>query len=96
MKKIRIGILGQGRSGYGIHADCLRNDQKRFQIVAVADLMPERTEECVSEFGAKAYGDYEQLLADKTLDLDLIVNALPSFLHPEGTRKALEAGYHVV
>lgn len=96
MKTIRVGILGQGRSGYAIHAAWLRNDLERFKIVAIADLLPERTEACVTEFGAKAYGDYETLLADKTLGLDLIVNALPSFLHPEGTRKALQAGYHVV
>jgi len=96
MKKLRVGILGQGRSGYGIHASWLRNDQERFQIVAVADQIAERTKECVTDFGAKAYDDYEKLLADKALNLDLIVNALPSFLHPEGTRKALEAGYDVV
>ena len=95
-KTIRVGILGQGRSGYGIHAKWLRNDTSRFKIVAVADLMPERTRECVEELGAKAYGDYQALLADKTLNLDLIVNALPSFLHPEGTRAALNAGYDVV
>lgn len=96
MKKIRVGILGQGRSGYNIHASWLRNDQERYQIVAVADQLPERTKECVTDFGAKAFDDYEALLADKTLNLDLVVNSLPSFLHPEGTRKALQAGYDVI
>lgn len=96
MKIIRVGILGQGRSGYGIHATWLRNEQNRFKVVAVADLVPERTQECVEAFGAKAYSDYETLLADKTLNLDLIVNALPSLLHPEGTLKALKAGYDVI
>lgn len=88
--------MGQGRSGYGIHVKSLRNDSARFKIVAVADLMPERTKDCVTDFEAKAYGDYQTLLADKTLGLDLIVNALPSFLHPEGTKAALKAGYDVV
>ena len=96
MKTLRIGILGQGRSGYGIHAQALRQDQERFKVVAIADLMPERTQDCVQEFGAKAYRDYQELLADKTLGLDLVINALPSFLHPCGTKAALQAGYDVV
>lgn len=96
MEPLRIGILGQGRSGYDIHARWLRNDRERFRIAAVADLMPERTRECAEEFGAAAYGDYRELLRDRNLKLDVIVNALPSNLHPEGTIAALEAGYHVV
>ncbi len=95
MKVIRVGILGQGRSGYGIHTSWLRQDLERYKIVAVADLVAERKNEAV-ELGAKAYDDYQTLLADKSLNLDLVVNALPSYLHPEGTLAALNAGYNVV
>lgn len=96
MKQLRVAILGQGRSGYGIHTTWLRNDQERFKIVAVADQMPERVKECVEEFGATAYADYKTLLADKSLKLDLVVNALPSMLHTEGTIAAFQAGCHVI
>lgn len=96
MKPIRVAILGQGRSGYGIHARGLACISEQFQIVAVADTLPERTQECAQEFGAKTYLDYRELLADKSLKVDLVVNALPSVLHPEVTIAALEAGFHVV
>lgn len=93
---LRVGILGQGRSGYNIHARGLTTIPELFKIVAVADELKERTEECARDFGATAFTDYRDLLADKTLKLDLIVNALPSFLHPRATIEAFEAGYSVV
>jgi predicted dehydrogenase len=96
MKRIRVGIMGQGRSGHGIHATWLRQDRERFEIAAVADGIPERCREAVDELGAKAFGDYRELLADKSLKLDLVVNALPSALHAQAAVEALSAGYHVV
>ena len=96
MKQLKVGILGQGRSGYDIHAKWLRQDQERYKIVAIADAMPERTQECAAEFGATAFGDYRELLQADNLGIDLVINALPSDLHPRGTIDALEAGYNVV
>ena len=93
---LRVGILGQGRSGHSIHYRWLREAPKQFQIVAVADQMRERVKEAKEEFGAKTYRDYRDLVKDDSLELDLVVNSLPSFLHPKGTIAALEAGCHVV
>lgn len=96
MKQLRVAVLGQGRSGFGIHVRWLRDDKEHFKIVAVADLMPERRKEAEEELCVKTYIDYKELLNDKNLDLDLIVNALPTPLHTEGTIAAFEAGYDVV
>ena len=95
-KVLRVGVLGQGRSGYGIHCKWLRQAPHQYEIVAVADEMPERRKEARLELGALAYKNYMDLLNDQKLGLDLIVNALPSFLHPQGTVEALSRGYHVV
>lgn len=92
---LRVGILGQGRSGHDIHLLWLREAKDQYQVVAVADSMPERWE-AREEVGARVFSDYRALLADKDLKLDLVVNALPSFLHPTATLEVLAAGYNVV
>jgi predicted dehydrogenase len=94
-KIIRVAVLGQGRSGYGIHVKWLREAEDQYAIVAVADQLPER-HEAAQEFGARAFTDYQELLATKDLNIDLVVNALPSHLHTQGTLAALNAGYHVL
>src|SRR5688500_7635534 len=80
-KILNVAVLGQGRSGYEIHVRWIREAKEQFKLVAIADLLPERRE-AAAEFGAKAFGDYTELLADRSLGIDLIVNALPSHLHP--------------
>lgn len=91
---IRVGVLGQGRSGHDIHVAWLRQASQQYKLVAVADLISERHE--AVQLGAQAFGDYRDLLAMRDLNIDLIVNALPSYLHTAGTIAALEAGYHVL
>lgn len=92
---IKVAILGQGRSGFDIHVRWLRQDS-RYQIVAVADLIADYRKQAEADLGAKAYSDYKDLLKDGGNGAELIVNALPSFLHPQGTIDALNAGFHVV
>jgi scyllo-inositol 2-dehydrogenase (NADP+) len=93
-KIIKVGIAGQGRSGYDIHARWLRTVPQQYQITAVADLMPERRAQAKAELGCSVYKNHEAML--KAGGFDLFINALPSFLHPKGTIQALRAGYHAV
>lgn len=94
-RALRVGILGQGRSGYDIHVRWLREVPEQYQVVAVADAMPER-HEAAAQLGARAFADCRALLADPSLKLDLVVNALPSVYHAKMTIEALNAGFHVV
>jgi predicted dehydrogenase len=91
---IEVAIAGQGRSGYSIHANCLRNLPGKYKIVAVADEVADRRTDAENEFGARAYADYKDLIKDGKYDL--FVNALPSPLHKPATIEALEAGLDVV
>ncbi|MHB9131836.1 MAG: Gfo/Idh/MocA family protein [Armatimonadota bacterium] len=93
-KVLRVGIGGYGRSGCDIHAAWLKEAPAQFQVVAVADQLPERREDAVRDFGCAVYDDYQELLA-KT-EMDLFINALPSFLHAPVTAQALQAGFNVV
>ena len=93
MKRIRVGIIGQGRSGAGIHAAYLRDDRK-YAIVAIADPLAERRTRAEAEFDCEAHADVKALL--KRDDLDLIVNASPSQLHVPLSLQAFRAGFNVV
>ena len=92
-KVIRVGIIGQGRSGCDIHARHLATDRK-YKIVAVAELLADRRKQAEEEFGADSYEDYRDLLARD--DLDLVVNTTPSHLHVSITLEALRAGRNVL
>jgi scyllo-inositol 2-dehydrogenase (NADP+) len=94
MKKLRVGIIGQGRSGYDIHASIMRLLPGKYKIAAVADLIEDRRIFAEKELGCDAYADYKDLF--KRSDIDLIVNATPSHLHPPVTIEALEAGFNVL
>ena len=91
---LRVGIAGQGRSGYNIHALWLKQAGRQFRIVAVADQLPERRRDAEREFGARAYADYSAMI--RKGGFDLFVNALPTPLHAPATIAALKAGLHVV
>ena len=91
---IRVGIIGQGRSGRNIHANFFTRSRGKYQIVAVTDILKDRRKRAAQEFGCEVFADYKQMLKRK--DLDLVVNSLPSHLHPQGTVDALKAGHNVV
>ncbi|OGF50418.1 MAG: hypothetical protein A2044_06090 [Candidatus Firestonebacteria bacterium GWA2_43_8] len=94
MKKVKVGIIGLGRSGNNIHAAALLKMTEKFQIVAVADKQfADRAAELKKKTGCATYTDVNDLINDK--NVEYVVNATPSFLHKELTIKALEAGKFV-
>ncbi len=92
--QIRVGIAGLGRSGWNIHAKLLEPLADHYQIVAVADADEARQQEASERFGCEMYDDYDSLLADD--NVELVVMALPNFLHAGLSLQALSAGKHVV
>lgn len=95
MKRLRIGIIGQGRSGYDIHVKSLKRTKmkERFEVAAVTDLIPERCNGTAAEYpGCKIYPSYKEMLKDSSLDL--IVNASFSHQHVPISLEIIEAGFH--
>ena len=92
-KVIRVGVIGQGRSGYDIHVDHLRKD-KRYKVVAVADPLERQRADAVRELGAEGYAKHGDLLARD--DLDLVVNSTPSNLRVPVALEAFKAGHNVL
>lgn len=96
-KKLRVAIGGYGRSGCDIHARWLREDPKKWQIVAVADQLAPRRKDAERDFGCATFKDYKELLKNvSNKDVDLFVNALPSHLHSKGTVDAFAKKHNVV
>ena len=94
MKTIRVAIIGQGRSGRGIHGAQLKKDPKHYRIVAVSDALEERRKHAAEEYGCDVHADYRELLRRK--DLNLVINTTPSHLHVPVTLEFLKAGFNVL
>jgi predicted dehydrogenase len=93
-RPIRVGVMGQGRSGLDIHCSWFRRSSRKYKIAAVSDISKERRERAEKEMKCDAYADYREMLGRD--DIELVVNSLPSHLHPQGSVDALNAGHHVV
>lgn len=65
------------------------------EIAAIASRDLGKAQEAAGKLGiAKAYGSYEQMLADP--EIEAIYNPLPNHLHVPWSIKAMEAGKHVL
>ena len=94
MKKIRIGIIGNGGICKGAHIPTYLQDE-RVEIVGVCDIIEERAQFLKDEYfpDAKVYTDYKELLKDETIDsVDICT---PNYLHSIIAVAAFEAGKHV-
>jgi predicted dehydrogenase len=93
MKKIKAGIIGTGYIG-PVHLEALRR-LGNVEIVAVAEANQQLADAkskslCIPD----AYGDYRQMLNDKSLDV--IHNCTPNFMHLQVNKDILNAGKHCV
>ncbi len=93
---LRVGIIGQGRSGRNIHAEYLKTATDKFKIVAVCDLLKDRCERAHKEYGCKTYQDYREMINDKSLKLDFVVNSTFSHLHAPISKEIMLAGLNVL
>ena len=91
---IRVGLIGLGRAGTGMHRKELLPRQDKFQFYAVCDLIPERCQAFHDEFGSKMYTKIEDILADP--DVELIDIATRSCDHYKHAKMALLSGKDVM
>ncbi len=90
---LRLGILSTARINRLVLAGA--RDSDRVEVTAVASRDLARAEAYAREQGIeRAYGSYEELLADP--ELDAVYNPLPNSMHVEWSIRALEAGKHVL
>jgi len=94
MQKVRWGVLSTATIGTGQVIPAMQQGTY-CEIAAIASRSPEKAQAAAAQLGIpKAYGSYEELLADP--EIDAIYNPLPNHLHVPWSIKALQAGKHVL
>ncbi len=94
MSKLRWGVLGTSHFAKAKFIPALQQCRNaEFAANSSRSLAASRS--LAEQFGIKkAYGSYEELLADA--EIDVIYNPLPNDLHVPWTIRAIEAGKHVL
>ncbi len=90
--QFKIGISGAGIIGE-IHARALASLDNA-TLVAVAEPREDAGKKFVETFGGTHYASYPEMLADA--DIDVVIVATPSGLHPDQVVLAAEHGKHVI
>ncbi len=96
MKKLRVAIIGQGRSGRDIHGAFYLSDANTlFEVAYVVDADEHRRALARQDFpNATVLADYRELFDCK--DVDLVVNASYSEMHYPISKDLLEHGFNVL
>ena len=94
MRKVRWGALSTAKIGTQKVLPAMQRG-KFCEVTAIASRTLATAQAAAQSLGIpKAYGAYEELLADP--DVDAIYNPMPNHLHVPWSIKALEAGKHVL
>jgi|SRR6266404_572224 predicted dehydrogenase len=94
MKKVKWGVLGVASIATRKVIPGMKKGEWS-EVAALASRDLKKAETAANELGiAKAYGSYEELLADE--EIEAIYNPLPNHLHVPWSIKAAEAGKHVL
>lgn len=94
MKKIKLGIIGNGGIGRGVHVPAYKSIPE-IELVATCDLIPSRMDDVEKIIGhpIKKYDNWEDLVNDP--EIEAIDICTPNYLHSIISVKALELGKHV-
>ncbi len=94
MERIRWGVLSTAKIGTEKVIPAMQAGEL-CEMAAIASRDLARAQSTAKQLGIpKAYGSYEELLADP--DIDAVYNPMPNHLHVPWSIKALQAGKHVL
>lgn len=90
---VRLGIVGIGRAGLGMHCEELKGRERMFSISAACDVIEDRRSLMAERYGCATYERIDDLIADPQVELvDIATRSCDHFRH---ARMALEAGKDV-
>ena len=88
MEKLKVAIIGQGRSGRNIHGKFFKSERNIWcDVVAVVETDELRRNRAKEEWGCEVFSDYRELFGK---DYDLVVNATYSNDHYGISKDLLE------
>ncbi len=90
---IKVGLVGLGRAGWGMHVPETAGKADKFQFVAACDIIEERNEKAREKFGCRTYTDIRELVRDP--EVELVDIATRSIDHYDHACIALAAGKDV-
>src|ERR1700739_2649566 len=94
MRKIRWGVLGVARIATVRVIPAMQLGSLT-EVTAIASRDGAKANAAALQLGIpKAYGSYEELLADP--EIDAVYNPLPNHMHVPWSLRAAEAGKHVL
>lgn len=99
MEKLKIAIVGCGGIANQKHMPSIKTQSDKAEMVAFCDTIQERAEKAAKEYGvegAKVYTDYKEMLADTSIQIDVVHVCTPNVAHCPITVAAFEAGKHVM
>jgi len=91
MEKVKVGLIGTGHMGQ-YHVNVATGLSNVCEVTGIFDKDPSRAAEIGQKFGVSPFSDIDELIRIS----DAIVIAVPTFLHYEIAKKALQAGKHVL
>jgi predicted dehydrogenase len=89
----KFALVGAGVIGKH-HGTVIEQLADRIELVAVADIVPERAEELTARHGGRPYPSLTEAMAAEAVDV--VVVCTPTGLHGEVAIEALNAGKHVI
>src|SRR6202041_107785 len=93
-RKVKWGVLGAANIALKKVIPAMQQSEWS-EVTGIASRDLKKAQEAARSLGiAKAYGSYEELLADP--EIDVIYNPLPNHLHVPWSIRAAEAGKHVL
>ena len=98
MKKITIAIAGLGSRGLDTYARCLEKYEDRAELVAIADIKPDRVAVAAERYHIPAemcFDSVESLLKQPKL-ADVLFICTPDDVHYRPAMDALNLGYHLL
>ncbi|MEZ5552611.1 MAG: Gfo/Idh/MocA family oxidoreductase [Pseudomonadales bacterium] len=92
-RRIRFGVVGCGRIS-GNHFKAIAHHNERAALVAVCDVDPRALDKAATETGARPFQTMRSMLKDS--EIDVVVLATPSGLHPDQVVEVASSGRHAM